>query len=996
MDRTEHVSVGIATPAPVRATPPHLRPLADVVQGDLARQLAAGLPTRLDDYATDLPELFADPAAARSLARFEARLHAGAGDPAGNLAVAAPVPAGRVARTWVDSVGRTRGTEIGSEPTPLSVPTAPGATRPSADRPARTSFPKVGDRFLGFALKEELGRGAFARVFLAEQLDLADRLVALKVTVRPTREPQRLARLRHTNIVPIYSVHDRAPLQAVCMPFLGRRTLADLIKSYRATGSLPFESHHSTVAEAHRSTLRSLPSGPAPADAPPIPDPAHMTAAWEALAKLSHPDRVLWIVTRLADGLAHAHEAGILHLDLKPANVLFGDDGQPLLLDFNLSYDVAAGDRERAGGTLPYMAPEQLEEYRDGGPTRVDTRTDLYGLGVIFFELLTGKHPFPLPKGRTDLTRLAADRRAGAPGPRAVARTVSPAVDAIVRKLLAPEPADRYQSARDLLCDLERQRDHRPLRFAADRSVVERAGKWRRRHPRAALHLALAGLVLATGGAGVTAVRASAARAHAAAVTQADRTRNELTRLRADLVSRDDAVRQAAQARGAGLLAAYGLPADPDWAAAPAARPLSDADRAALGDRLGELALLLAHSERLDDWGRTTAGRADRALAWNRVAEACFAGRPVPAVVAEQRKAIDPAALPPAVVDDTPTPLALYFRGLVAAAAGRFRDASNLLDELADRDPGHFAGQLALGTCLMELRDFPRAAERFRMANAIVPADHRPTYHRGQVLLMQGKYREAEKAFADAIGKDETFADGYRHRGIARLKQADHRGAVADFTKALDLGASEIEIRLLRAEAHRGLKDAAAEAADLAAADTLTPAQPSEYHARALHRRTADPKAALADVEKAVEAHPGFTQALQTQAHLLSERLGRPAEALAALDRAIESSPEYALAWAGRAVVHARLGRRAEAHRDAEKAMLLSGGALITYQAGCAYALTAKDHPADQDRAVDLIRKALRDGFRRFDEMKADADIEAVRDLPAVRDAIAAAETLVK
>lgn len=993
MDRTEHVSVGIATPTPGRATPLHLRPLADVVQGDLTRQFMAGAPTRLDDYAADLPELFADPAAAHSLARFEARLYTRVGDPVGHLAVATPVPAGRVARTWVDSIGRTRGAEAGSDHTPLSVPTAPGTTRAVADRPTRTSFPKVGDRFLGFALKEELGRGAFARVFLAEQLDLADRLVALKVTVRPTREPQRLARLRHTNIVPIYSVHDRAPLQAVCMPYLGRRTLADLIKSYRATGSLPFESHHSTVAELNRSTLRSLPGGLAPSDVPPVPDPGHVTAAWEALAKLSHPDRVLWIVTRLADGLAHAHEAGILHLDLKPANVLFGDDGQPLLLDFNLSYDVAAGDRERAGGTLPYMAPEQLEEYRDGGPTRVDARTDLYGLGVIFFELLTGKHPFPLLKGRADLTRLAADRRAGAPSPRAVTRTVSPAVDAVVRKLLAPDPADRYQSARDLLCDLERQRDHRPLQFAADRSVAERVGKWRRRHPRAALHLALTGLVLAAGGAGVTALRASNARTHSAAVAQADRTRTELTRLRADLVSRDEAVRRAAQSRGAALLTAYGLP-NPDWTAAPAARTLSDADRAALSDRLGELALLLAHSERLDNWGRTNAGRADRAMAWNRVAEACFAGRPVPAVVAEQRKAIDPAAPTPAVVDDTATPLALYFRGLVAAAAGRFRDASNLLDELADRDPGHFAGQLALGNCLMELRDFPRAVERYRMANAIVPTDHRPTFYRGQVLLMQGKYREAEKAFADTIDKDEAFADGYRHRGIARLRQADYHGAVADLTRSLDLGASEIEVRLLRAEAYRGLKDAASEAADLAVADALTPTRPSEFHARALHRRATDPKAALADVEKAVEAHPGFTQALQTQAHLLSERLDRPAEALVALDRAIESSPEYVLAWAGRAVVHARLGRRAEAHRDAEKAMLLSGGSLITYQAGCAYALTSKDHPADQDRAIDLIRKALRDGFRRFDEMKADTDLDAVRDLPAVRDAIAAAETL--
>ncbi|MBY0460356.1 MAG: protein kinase, partial [Gemmataceae bacterium] len=98
-------------------------------------------------------------------------------------------------------------------------------------------LPQVGDTVQGFKLVGELGRGAFARVYRAEQQGLAGRAVALKVTIRPTREAEHLARLQHTNVVPVYSVHTDAGVQMICMPFLGRVTFADLLKAHRATGS---------------------------------------------------------------------------------------------------------------------------------------------------------------------------------------------------------------------------------------------------------------------------------------------------------------------------------------------------------------------------------------------------------------------------------------------------------------------------------------------------------------------------------------------------------------------------------------------------------------------------------------------------------------------------------------------------------------------------------------------------------------------------------------
>lgn len=872
------------------------------------------------------------------------------------------------------------------------------STRPAPSDTDRPRFPKVADTFLGFRLVAELGTGAFGRVFLAEQLALANRLVALKVTTRPTREPQQLAKLRHTNVMPIHSVHDAAPLQAVCMPFLGRHTLADMVKEYRSTGVFPGTAAHSATTQAGAKTTvvnpKSDPSLPTP-DASPENPLALPTPP--ALAGHTHVEVVLWLLARMAEGLDHAHETGILHLDLKPANVLVADDGHPLLLDFNLAFDVRTGDRERSGGTLPYMAPEQLDEFHNRSRTtsQLDRRTDLYALGVIVFELLTGRHPFPLAQGESvNPVEMAKVRRAGAPSARLANAHISPAVDAIVRTLLQPDPAKRYQSARDLLTDLELHRLNLALKFAPNPSFVESVRKWHRRNPRAGLYAALASAVLAVGGLSVAAYRDAEARAVSAAESKAHAIEKELTTLRADLVSRQGgSARTERLARARDVLARYGTAAN--WDQEPSVRKLSPELRADLAADLGELALLVAHAEWLDGHGKSKAEQAaasERALPWNQEAERYY-GAHAPAAVAIQR-----ARLTGATTDTTAgtTATDLFLHGAQLIADGRYQLAAEPLRELVSHDPTHFAGQFALGVCYQEMGQRPKAIERYHMASALVPTDPRPAFNRGVSLLFDGRKADAEQAFTEAIKCDPDHGESYLQRALVRSYQKKHRGAVEDLTKALDRGAPPIQVYHLRAAAYRELKEAQAAETDLVAAANLTPQTAPDYLVRGWTLLGTKPVEALADFVKASELDPHSLPAWQNQAHVLADHLDQQVKGLEAQEKAVECYPEYGPARIGRAVLYARLGEREKAHADAQTALVLSTDALLKYQAACVYALTAATHPDDADVALQLLREALLAGYRDFATIESDPDVKSIRGRDDFHAAIRAAKELMR
>jgi serine/threonine protein kinase len=170
------------------------------------------------------------------------------------------------------------------------------------------------------------------------------------------------------------------------------------------------------------------------------------------------PDQTVKCIGQLAEGLAAVHACGLLHRDLKPANVLLDGGGRPRLIDFGLAVPVASAALAEVSGTLAYMPSEQAR----GEVERIDARTDVYGLGAILYELLTGRPPHQ-GATRDELWRAAC--RGEVVSPRQVNPRVPAALERICMKALAIDPTDRHASSAALADDLRRFRA-RPRRLA--------------------------------------------------------------------------------------------------------------------------------------------------------------------------------------------------------------------------------------------------------------------------------------------------------------------------------------------------------------------------------------------------------------------------------------------------------------------------------------------------------------------------------------------------
>ena len=313
-----------------------------------------------------------------------------------------------------------------------------------------------------FRLIREIGRGGMGVVYEAEQVALGRR-VAVKVMPaagggdyrRFRLEARAAGLLSHPHIVPVYAVGEADGVPYIAMRLIEGWSLAEVIAGKRpAPGT--------TVSRAE-------PIDPTTdAAAPPAPPkPGVQADPWFAAG----------LTLQAADALAHAHEAGVVHRDIKPGNLLLDRTDHLWVADFGLAFLPGATRVTRSGtlvGTLRYLSPEQADPSRGG----VDHRVDQYGLGATLYELLTGR---PVNDATEAGAALAAVLNTPPVPPRRWNRSIPVDLETVVLKLLAKEPADRYPAMAAAAADLRRFLDGRSV-LARRPSVVERAVRWAGRH----------------------------------------------------------------------------------------------------------------------------------------------------------------------------------------------------------------------------------------------------------------------------------------------------------------------------------------------------------------------------------------------------------------------------------------------------------------------------------------------------------------------------------
>ena len=473
---------------------------------------------------------------------------------------------------------------------------------------------------------------------------------------------------------------------------------------------------------------------------------------------MSYVQAILALAVRMADGLGHAHERGIVHRDLKPANILLADDGEPMLLDFNLATDTRLVVRASAalvGGTLPYMAPEQLSAFA-GEAAVVDARADVYALGLILFELLTGHHPFEIRRGPLAdvLPAMIEDRRGFPPDPRRHNRAISPALAAILRHCLEPDPARRYEDGRALHEDLRRQLADLPLKHAPEPSLAERLAKWGRRHPRLASSTSMAALafVLIAVLLAILAVRqrrieglAASEALHALAE---DRVEAEIL-----LGARDAPPAQVAEGEALvdRILARHGDPTEPDWGSKPTVARLEDRDRAQLREDLGEVLYLAARAAL---WR----GRLEEARSLSDRSARAYAPGPAPRAVS-------------------------YLSAEVARRSGDETRARQL-EELAKSAPAEtHRYRLMMAADRLDRGQVGEAIPSLLDASRRAPQDVGTWTLLGIGYADLGRLDEARDSFGTAISLRPDLTWLSFKRGVVALARRDYRAALADFDR---------------------------------------------------------------------------------------------------------------------------------------------------------------------------------------------------------------------
>lgn len=363
------------------------------------------------------------------------------------------------------------------------------SVRQDQSRPATTSSqpPLLPESLGDFRIIRELGRGGMGVVYEAIQTSLGRR-VALKVlpftaTLQPRQlqrfltEAQAAAHLHHPNIVPVFAVGSDRGVHYYAMQLIEGMSLAELLTRLRRDAGWTEPGHPHSSSRSSSSNVHSKLPGPNLSSAT-LEVLSSRLSTEQSQGRNDYYQSIARFARQAAEALAYAHELGIVHRDVKPANMMLDARGQVWVTDFGLAQVQSGAELTQTGdllGTLRYMSPEQVQ----GDRGLLDQRTDIYSLGATLYELATLHPLFSGVNRQTLLTHVLHEDPAP---PRSLNKSIPVELETIIVKAINKSAADRYATAQHLADDLQRFLTNQPI-LAQRPTVADHVRKWARRHP---------------------------------------------------------------------------------------------------------------------------------------------------------------------------------------------------------------------------------------------------------------------------------------------------------------------------------------------------------------------------------------------------------------------------------------------------------------------------------------------------------------------------------
>ena len=860
----------------------------------------------------------------------------------------------------------------------------------------RRNIPGVGESFANFRIIGKLGEGAFGTVMLAQQDDLAGRLTVLKFVPPFSDEHSFLARLQHSNIVPVYSIHGDEKFMAICMPFMGVATLQDLNgnidQSSESESRLSVESRSliETTNRLKEKTIESTISDQNDLDLFKKRNKLEATTRSSQHIMLFRRFAAETVLS-IAEGLAYAHEHGIVHGDLKPANILISDDCEPVLLDFHLANSESEGLGSHVGGTLAYMAPEHFDALETN--EQVDSRTDVYSVGVILFELVTGRLPFSNEQFKTTVMELKESRQKPPVLSNEDKRLLGYDLASIVNKCLAPDPSARYLDGTELVEDLRAHLENRPLLHASDTHLRNRVAKWSRRNPRlssastigsvAAVLIAAALFAFFTATSRLATVNATeTSRRHIAefqeirqpltTYTYFDRahfdtaiqnaldsvsrfgwnspdqlnSQSRMKRLNEDLLDRE---RNAASELHFWISAAY--------------QRIALEFGYAQKDRLELLGLALQHNELAHQFVESDGLK----------------------IMGDKIRYFQQHPNGKYQIDSVPH-IATKLDRTIAAFLLRFEKEKSrpLWLEALEEDPTDSLDWLCLGQNYLKSGEYKNAIACFTVCIGLEPENIYPRIHRAMAILDDGTDLElAKQDLLFAMERQPEDLVVIQNLALVYGKLRDFVTAKKYYDRAIELGTTNTRVWYLRSRVHlaMGNKDKSKKDFDYFIGAEPDLSDPISWRVRGTQKIATDPRAALEDLQKAHSIDDGDIKTLNNIAHIYSEKLNDMENAIIAMDDVVKLNPRNAANLATRGVLRARAGQRTEAIADAKNSIKLAPTAGTFYRVAGIYAQTSKQNKKDLSHAFHFLRLAIaRDPQLVIRMMGTDPDIEPLKD----------------